>query len=112
MLKVVDVHFESAEHLCHGVGISVVECRLRCESGAHLVDDRIAVGVLHYLVDEVLTFRAGAYERHIAFENIPQLWQFVEMVVAQESLKTGGIAAVAGGYKLRPLPPQRDCSWS
>lgn len=82
MLKVIEVVLQSLQHLLHRVGVAVVESGITCHAWAHLVELFVAVVVLHDPVNEILSLRTIADERHVADQNIPQLWQLVKMVIA------------------------------
>ena len=49
--------------------------------------------------------RSGAYHRHIAFENIQQLWQFIEAVLPEKASTTR--ASVS--YNMIVMRPVRKC---
>ena len=49
---------------------------------------------LHNLVNEVFALRSRAHETHISTEHVPQLREFVEMVVAKEFSDFGKTAVV------------------
>ena len=103
VLQVSDVHVKPFEHFLHGVSISVVDGSLGSESGFHLVDEQIVMGVLHDLVYVVFSLGARSYQRHVADEHIPKLGEFVKMMVAEKSLKRCGLYAVTLCDELRPL---------
>ena len=82
--QILQIHVQTREHLLHGVGIAVVERSLRRQPRAYLVELGVIGVMLHNLVDENLSFRAVADERHIATEYVPELWELVQMIVAEE----------------------------
>ena len=91
--KIMQVHAQADEHFLHGVGVAVVERRLRRQPGAHQVNKLILGRNGHYLVDVILALRSRTYERHVALKHVPQLWQLVKMVLAQEALRNGRAGA-------------------
>ena len=82
MTKVVEIVLQAAEHLLHSVGVAVVECGVRCDTRAYLVEIFIAFVVLQDLVDVELALGAWTYECHVANKNIPKLWELIEVVCA------------------------------
>src|SRR3712207_5708329 len=84
MLQIVKVELQSAQHLLHRVGIAIVERGVGSNAWPNLIEERVALVVLHNLVDVELAFGSWSDESHVATENVPQLWQLVKMVVAQE----------------------------
>ena len=89
VLEVVEVEFEAAEHLLHGVGVAVVERGIGSHAGTYLVEIDVARVVLDDLVDVELALGARTDEGHVALHHIPQLGQLVEMVQAKEKAHTG-----------------------
>ena len=83
MLQIIEVVVQAIDHLFDGVGVAVIERCIRGDTGTNLIEIRIAVVFLHDLVDVVLAFRARTDEGHVAAEDIPKLWEFVKMVLAQ-----------------------------
>ena len=79
------VHREALKHLLHRVGITVVDCSVGSDARTHLIEKFVAHVVLHNLVDEKLSLGAIPYERHVALQNVPQLREFVKVVVAKEA---------------------------
>ena len=61
------------------------------------------MGVLHDLVDEVLALRAWTHERHVAHKHVPQLGEFVDVVLAEKTLKLRRFHTVALRHELRTL---------
>ena len=85
MGHVVEVHLQSAQHLFYRVGVAVIE---RChgeDARAYGIELGVARVVLHNLVDEELPFGSWSDKRHVADEDVPQLRELVEMMVAQET---------------------------
>ena len=87
--------WQTAQHLVHRVGIAVVECGFRSESGPHSEDILVVFVLSHNLVNEELTLRTRSDKRHITTEDIPQLWQLVEMMLAKEAFRRGGVGGIA-----------------
>ena len=76
--QIVKVQFQAAQHLLHRVSIAVIEGGIARHARAYLVQEGISGVMLHYLVYEMLAFRPVAYECHVANQDVPQLWKFVE----------------------------------
>ena len=89
MLQVEKVVAQAAQHLLHGVGIAVVQSGIGRNAGTNLVQVAIARVVLHNLVDVELALGPGAYEGHFADKHVPQLGQFVQVMVAQKLAHLG-----------------------
>ena len=108
VLKVIKVVVEADEHLIKGVGIAVVEGGIGGDAGADGVEVGVARIALHYLLDEVGALGAGAYETHIAAQDVPELGELVEMVLADELADAGEACVVllvvelgdAGGFSI------------
>ena len=103
VLQIVEVELQSSQHLLHGVGVAVVERGVGGHARSNLVEERIAFVVLHDLVDVELALRAGTDERHVADEHIPELGQFVEVVVTEEHADLGHAGVLLMGEELRPV---------
>ena len=84
MLKVVEVVVQARDHLVDGVRIAVVERGVGGHAGAYLVEEGVARVALHDLVDVELPLGPRADEGHVAAEDVPQLRQLVEVMLAQE----------------------------
>ena len=80
VFHVIQVQFQSSQHLLHRVGIAIIECGIRRDAWAHLIEFHIARVMLHNLVDEVFAFWAIANKRHVAYQHVPQLWQLVQVM--------------------------------
>ena len=85
MLQVEKIKVEPAQHLLHGVGVTIVEGGVGCHAWPDLIEIHVARVVLNNLVDVVFALGTRAYKGHIALHDIPQLRQLIKMVVAQES---------------------------
>ena len=79
------VHREALKHLLHRVGITIVNRSVGSDARTHLIEKFVAHIVLHNLVDEILSLGSVAHERHIALQDIPQLREFVKVVVTKEA---------------------------
>ena len=101
VLEVVKVGFKAREHLLEGCGIAVVQGGVGRHARAHLVEVLVARINGHNLVDEVFALRSRAYKRHVAYENVPQLGQLVEVVVAKEASDTREAVFVLFDAELR-----------
>lgn len=85
MFQIEQVVAEATKHFIQGIGIAVVQGGVRGYSGTNLIQITVA-GIFFYdLVDIELAFGTGAYESHVSTEDVPELGEFVQMVVAQES---------------------------
>ena len=73
MLQIVEVKLQSAQHLLHGVSVSIVERGVGCHPRTNLIEIRIAGITLHDLVDVELALRTRSDERHVSNEDIPKL---------------------------------------
>lgn len=102
-LQIVSIHMQTDQHLFHSIGIAIIEGGFRRQSGPHLIDEHIAGVVGHNLVDIKPALRTGAYKRHVALQHIPELGQFVEMMLTQEQLSLCGLPYAAFRHKLRLL---------
>lgn len=106
VLEVIKVVVEADEHLLKSIGIAVVEGGIGGDAGADGVEVGVARVALHYLLDEVGALGAGAYETHIAAQDVPELGELVEMVLADELADAGEACVVllvvelgdAGGF--------------
>ena len=94
VLEVVEVKFESSQHFLHGIRVAVVECGVGGDAGAHAVEFRVSRVVLHDLFDVEGSFRAWSDESHVSDEDVPELWQFIQVVRAEEA--SCGCQAVVG----------------
>ena len=101
VLEVVKVGFKACEHLLEGCGVAVVQSGVGCHAWAHLVEVLVARVNGYNLVDEVFALRSRAYKRHVAYENVPQLGQLVEVVVAKEASDTREAVFVLFDAELR-----------
>ena len=84
MLQIIEVKLQSAKHLLHGVGVSIVERGVGCHPRTNLVETRIASIMLHDLVDVELALRTRTDERHVSDEDIPKLGQLIEVMCSQK----------------------------
>ena len=82
--KVVKVILQAAQHLLHCVRVSVVQSRVTRHSRTDLIEIDISGVVLENLVNIEFTLGTGTDKGHITAEDIPQLWQLVQMVCADE----------------------------
>ena len=85
MLQVVKIELQTAQHLLHGVGIAVVERRIRRDAGLHLVEIDVPWVVFHDLVDVEFALGTRSDERHVAPDDVPQLRQLVEARAPEET---------------------------
>ena len=83
MVEIVEVEVKASQHLLHGVGISVVDGSPRGQPRPHEVDVLIVRVVGHDLADVTFALRTRPHERHVTHEDVPQLWQLVQVMVAQ-----------------------------
>ena len=84
MLQVVEVKLQSAQHLLHGISISIVERGVRRDTRAYLIEVLVAWVMLHDLVDVELALRPRTDERHVTDEDIPKLGKLVEVMRSQK----------------------------
>ena len=89
VFQVVEVEFQSSQHLRHGICIAVVECGVGGDTRTNLVEVLVARVVLHDLVDVELALGTRTDERHVADEDIPELRKLVEVVRSQEGTHLG-----------------------
>ncbi len=80
------------------VGLAAVAVDLGPAGEAGFVDvsPHVAADVVFELFDEEGAFGARADEAHFAFEDVPELWEFVYVEAAEEGAD-GGAAGVVGG---------------
>ena len=88
VLEVVKVGFKAREHLLEGCSVAVVQGGVGRHARAHLVEVLVARINGHNLIYKVFALRSRAYKRHVAYENVPQLGQLVEVMVAKEASDT------------------------
>lgn len=103
MLQVVEVELQSSEHLLHGVGVAIVEGGVGGDTRANLVEEAVTRVVLLYLVDVVLALRSRPDERHVADEDVPELWELVEVMVAEEHANLGHAGVFLVPEELRTI---------
>lgn len=84
MLQIVKVKLQSAQHLLHGVSITIVEGSVGGDSWANLIEILIARIVLNNLIDIELALRTRTDERHVSDEDIPKLGQLIEVMCSQK----------------------------
>ena len=89
MFQIEQVVTQAAEHLIDRVRIPIVERGVRGHPRTDLVQETIAGIAFHDLVNVELALRTGADEGHVADEDVPQLRQLVQMMLAQELAHTG-----------------------
>ena len=101
VFQVEQVVAQATEHLLEGVRVAVVQGGVGRDARTDLIEIAVAGVALHDLVDVEFAFGARADEGHLSDEHVPQLGQFVQMVLAQELAdfcQTGvGTALVQGG---------------
>lgn len=103
MLQIIEVELQATQHLRHRIGITIVKGGIGCYARTYLVQELVAGIVLHYLVDIELTFRTRPDESHVTDEDIPQLGQLVEMMLAQELAHLGQSRVLAVTIELWPI---------
>ena len=101
VLEVVKVGFKACEHLLEGCGVAVVQGGVGRHARAYLVEILVAWVNGHNLVDEVFALRSRPYKRHVTYENIPQLGQLVEVVVAKKASDTREAVLILFDAELR-----------
>lgn len=85
MLQIVKVELKAAEHLLHGIGVAIVERRIRGYTRTNLIQTAIARIVLHNLVDVVFALWSWSDKGHVTDKDVVELGQFIKMVNAEES---------------------------
>ena len=101
MTQIVEVEFETAEHLLHRVGVAVLESGIGSDSRTYLVEIVVARVLLHDLVYVEFALGTPAYEGHIPHKDVPELRQFVEMVHPEEFADLGQARVVVAGVQCR-----------
>ena len=101
VLEVVKVGFKACEHLLEGCGVAVVQSGVGRHARAHLVEVLVARVNGHNLIYKVFALRSRPYKRHVAYENIPQLGQLVEVVVAKKASDTREAVLILFDAELR-----------
>ena len=89
VLQIEQVIAQATKHLLQRVRIAVIERGVRGHTRTDLIKITIAGIAFHDLVNVELALRAGADEGHVADEDVPQLRQLVQMMLAQELAHTG-----------------------
>ena len=84
VFQIFQIHLQTLQHLFHGVGIAVVDGCHRRDARTNLVETFVSRIVLHNLVDIELSFRTWPNKRHVTNQHVPELWQFIKVMVAQE----------------------------
>lgn len=101
VLEVVKVGFKAREHLLEGCGVAVVQGGVGRHARAHLVEVLVAWVNGHNLIYKVFALRSRPYKCHVAYENIPQLGQLVEVVVAKKASDTREAVLILFDAELR-----------
>lgn len=101
VLEVVKVGFKACEHLLEGCGVAVVQGGIGRHARAHLVEVLVARVNGHNLIYKVFALRSRPYKCHVSYENIPQLGQLVEVVVAKKASDTREAVLVLFDAELR-----------
>lgn len=101
VLEVVKVGFKACEHLLEGCGVAVVQGGIGRHARAHLVEVLVAWVNGHNLIYKVFALRSRPYKCHVAYENIPQLGQLVEVVVAKKASDTREAVLILFDAELR-----------
>ena len=101
VLEVVKVGFKAREHILEGCGVAVVQGGVGCHARAHLVEVLVARVNGYNLIYKVFALRSRPYKCHVAYENIPQLGQLVEVVVAKGASDTREAVFVLFDAELR-----------
>lgn len=85
MFEIIQIIFQTFQHLLQCIRIAIIKGGIRRDTRPYLVKTDIAGILLHDLVDKELTFGTRAYKRHVTLQDIPELGQLVEMMLANES---------------------------
>lgn len=101
VLEVVKVGFKACEHLLEGCGVAVVQGGIGRHARAHLVEVLVARVNGYNLIYKVFALRSRPYKCHVTYENIPQLGQLVEVVVAKKASDTREAVFVLFDAELR-----------
>ena len=106
MLQIVQVVLQSDQHLLHRVRITVIERGITCHTRTNLIEHIITGILLFYQFDVIGTFRTWSYKCHVADKHIPQLGQFIEMMLAEETPNLGltGIIVPVAALEQRRTP--------
>ncbi len=114
MFKVIEVEFEPTKHLLRRIRIAIIKRGIRRDARANLIQERIARILAHNLLNIEATLRPRTDKGHIAAQDVPQLGQLVQMMLAQEAayarqtrilppttkLRTGGFGVIVHAAKL------------
>lgn len=101
VLEVVKVGFKACKHLLKGCGVAVVQGGIGRHARAHLVEVLVARVNGHNLIYKVFALRSRPYKCHVTYENIPQLGQLVEVVVAKKASDTREAVLILFDAELR-----------
>ena len=101
MLQIEEVVAQAAEHLLDSVGVAVVESGVGGDTRTYLVEVAITGVALHNPVDVEFALRSRSDKGHLAAEDVPELGQFVEMVLTQELADLGHAFVLAAGIQGR-----------
>ena len=86
---VIEVHAQPFEHLLHGVGVAVVKRGIGEQSGALEIQKLVIWIDCHDFLDEIGPFGPITHNRHISAQHVDELWQLVQMVLAEEFAHRG-----------------------
>lgn len=87
---------QTAQHLLHGVGVSVAEGGFLCKPRTHFSNEFVTDNLLHDNVCAVCSPRSLTCGRRVAPKHAPHLWLSIVMVATQKTLQLcrGGLADV------------------
>lgn len=89
VVEIFYIHVEAAQHLFHRIGVAVMQSGIRRYSRTQLKNLKIACVVLKDFVNIIFPFRTRPDKAHVAFQHVPQLWQLVKVMTAQEAADVG-----------------------
>lgn len=101
MLQVIKIKFEPAQHLLRRIRIAIIERRIRRYARPDLIQKRVARISANDLFNIEATLRTRTDKSHIAAQDIPQLRQLVQMMLAQEAAYARQARVFAPTTKLR-----------
>ena len=101
MLQVIKIKFEPAQHLLRRIRIAIIERRIRRYTRPDLIQKRVARISANDLFNIEATLRTRTDKSHIAAQDVPQLRQLVQMMLAQEAAYARQARVFAPTTKLR-----------
>ena len=85
MFKIVEVVLQTDQHFFHRIGIAIIKCGITRHARTDLIEHIIPGILFLYQLDIIGPLRTRSDKGHITNEHIPQLRQFVEMTLTEET---------------------------